>query len=132
MNSQILRQLNYRNVISHPTILMRTDLLKKIGGYDASVGFLEDYDLYLKLAASGAIFYAIQEPLVFVRVSKDQIARRGGFNYLLKELSFRWFALLKGYITLQGFFVGVTIYPIFRLLPVWLKFWLYKLVRSSA
>lgn len=131
-NSQILKALNFRNIISHPSILLKTDVLKGLGGYDVNVGFLEDYDLYLKLAASGAIFHAIQEPLVFVRVSRGQIERRGGFSYTVNELKFRWRAFIKRRISFSGFIVGIFIYPVFRLLPVNFKNLLYKLVRTTS
>jgi glycosyltransferase involved in cell wall biosynthesis len=131
-NAYIKKLLNYRNVVSHPTVLIKTDVLKKVGGYDVDVGFLEDYDLYLRLMEVNANFSAVQEALVFVRISKEQLRRRGGFNYVANEFKYRWSAFLKGRISFSGFFVGSIFYPFFRLLPSEFKSILYKFVRSAV
>ncbi|WP_206951085.1 glycosyltransferase [Trinickia acidisoli] len=130
-HGQIARYLNYRNIISHPTIVLRRDLLMSVGGYNESVGLLEDYDLYLKLLLRGAKYYCIQKPLVYVRISREQRNRRGGIGYIWTEVKFRTRALMARKISITGWVVGVMVYPIFRLSPPWLKGIFYAAVRSG-
>jgi len=42
--------LNFENPISHPTVCMRTNLIKQVGGYDEDFRFTQDYDLWGRLA----------------------------------------------------------------------------------
>lgn len=127
----IARSLNYRNIVSHPSIVLKRELLASVGGYNESVGLLEDYDLHLKLLRAGAKYYCVQRPLVYVRVSREQKLRRGGVGYIWNEVKFRTGALIERKISLSGWVVGVMAYPIFRLSPPWLKGMFYSVVRSS-
>lgn len=130
-HNEIARALNYRNVISHPTIILKRKLLEHVGGYSESVGLLEDYDLHLRLLSAGARYYCVQQPLVHVRVSPEQKRRRGGVAYMWGEMRFRTRAALAGKINVPGWTVGVLVYPIFRISPAWLKGFFYTMVRSG-
>ena len=62
----IVRALRWRNVIHHPTLLVRKKSLLAVSGYRSTFGFLEDYDLFVRLVLSGARFHAIPKVLVHV------------------------------------------------------------------
>lgn len=126
----IVKKLKWRNVISHPTVIFRTNIIQKIGGYRASVGLLEDYDLYMRLIKYGAKFAAIQEPLVKIRVSKDQRVRRGGISYVIKEWKFRFGCFKNGNYSFLEFLIIAISYTFFRLVPSSFKAISYKLVRN--
>jgi len=55
-HSDALMCLLAENVIPAPGVLMRTALVREIGGYDPSLAF-EDYDLWLRLSSNYAIAY---------------------------------------------------------------------------
>jgi glycosyltransferase involved in cell wall biosynthesis len=56
MQSELLSRLLAENVIPAPGTLMRTDLVREIGGYDEDLAF-EDYDMWLRLSTRYAIAY---------------------------------------------------------------------------
>lgn len=56
------------SLISTQTLVVRTDILRAIGGFDASLRSLEDWDLAIRLAQMGRIA-CIDEPLVLQHLS---------------------------------------------------------------
>ena len=112
--------------------MIRKAVLLKINGYDESVGLLEDYDLHMRLIKSGAHYAAIQEPLVMVRISRLQRARRGGITYSIRELIFRYRCYKRGNYSLWLFLSSFIVNALFRLMPTYLKEILYRFVRSSV
>jgi glycosyltransferase involved in cell wall biosynthesis len=125
----IIRALRWRNVLQHPTLLIKKEALVRVSGYKAGYGFLEDYDLFVRLALSGAAFHAIPKVLVRIRSSTAQRTRRGGFRYLLNDLRFRTECLRNGFLT-KGQFVAVTLmYSVFRLLSGAVRRRVYALAR---
>lgn len=125
----IVRKLRWRNVISHPTIMIRKAALLKVSGYDETVGLLEDYDLHMRLIAAGSRYAAIQELLVKVRISRSQRARRGGVKYIFREGRFRYRCYQRGSYSFGIFLVTFTTNAVFRLMPPFLKAAMYRLVR---
>lgn len=125
----IVRKLRWRNVISHPTIMLRKVALEKVHGYDETVGLLEDYDLHMRLISAGYRYAAIQEPLVKVRISHSQRSRRGGIQYIIREGVFRYRCYRRGSYSFLVFIATFTINAIFRLMPPFLKAAMYSLVR---
>jgi glycosyltransferase involved in cell wall biosynthesis len=63
----IFRELCHGNWIPAPSVLLRTDLVRAVGGYDESLSF-EDYDLWLRLAQRHR-FALAPEPAVEYRLS---------------------------------------------------------------
>lgn len=125
----IKRLLNYRNVVSHPTIVAKKKLFVQNGGYSEVVGLLEDYDLHLRFISAGAKYYCVPLPLMQVRTSEQQRRRRGGWIYMRTELAFRTRALREGHISFAGWIVGAVAMPVFRLVPHWIRAWMYSFVR---
>src|SRR5579883_383007 len=128
----IVCKLRWRNVISHPTIMLRKAALLKVNGYDETVGLLEDYDLHMRLIAAGSHYAAIQEPLVNVRISRSQRARRGGVRYMFREGIFRYRCYRRGSYSFGIFLLTFTTNAIFRLMPPFLKAAMYRLVRRPV
>lgn len=125
----IVRKLRWRNVVSHPTIMLRKTALEKIDGYDETVGLLEDYDLHMRLIAAGYRYASIQEPLVRVRISHSQRSRRGGLRYIFREGVFRYRCYRRGSYSFPIFIATFTTNAVFRLMPPFLKAAMYRLVR---
>jgi glycosyltransferase involved in cell wall biosynthesis len=127
----IARQLVWRCVISHPTVVVRRSVLERVGGYSA-IPYLEDYDLYMRLISAGARFGAVQRPLVLVRVSSEQYGRRGGWRHVRGEWRFRVDGLRRGNLSVYQFLCTVMAYSAFRLLPVPVRRATYRLVRTRV
>ncbi|WP_181905684.1 glycosyltransferase family 2 protein [Microbacterium bovistercoris] len=62
----LLERLFEANWIPAASIMMRTDALRSLGGYDERI-FFEDYELLTRAAAGGWSFEALEEPAVAVR-----------------------------------------------------------------
>lgn len=65
------------SVFIHPTIFIRTEVMKNVGGYTVSpiTYRTEDYDLYGKLYANGYRGYNLQESLILFRKDKNSYKR---------------------------------------------------------
>ena len=125
----IARALAWRNVLVHPTILVRKARLLQVGGYRAKYGKLEDYDLFVQLLLSGARFHVVPKVLVRVRSSIAQRARRGGLGYCLNEIRFRTGCLRAGFLTIRQFIAVTCMYSVFRLVSSSTRRRLYALAR---
>jgi glycosyltransferase involved in cell wall biosynthesis len=129
-HEDIRRALRWRNVISHPTLLIRKSFLEKVGGYQP-LRIMEDYDLCMRLLAAGAIFNGIQAPLVMVRVLPEQRQRRSGLGYALTEWKVRYRFYKDKHFSFIFYIFSSIIYTVFRLQPAWIKPLLYRLVRNK-
>lgn len=62
-------------VVCHPTAMIRLDALRQAGGYRPEFEGAEDYDLWLRLLASGRIMN-VREPLLHHRLHAGQVSKR--------------------------------------------------------
>src|SRR5712671_2127821 len=53
--ARLARTLERTNPFIHSSVMMRTALVRRIGGYRAAFGAAEDYDLWLRMAEAGGI-----------------------------------------------------------------------------
>ena len=65
-HDQILRERFIESPIPHPAAMVRRRVLEEVGGY-RDLGYPEDYDLWLRLAAAGKRFGKVPEILYFWR-----------------------------------------------------------------
>lgn len=129
-HDDIVSLLRWRNIISHPTVVYSRKRLFEAGGYRA-VPYLEDYDLYMRMLEKGATFGALEEPMVHVRVSPQQVRRRGGLRYAFVEVGFRFNLMRKGMLKFHQWLISTPLYFCFRIAPPFLKWKLYRTVRKN-
>lgn len=74
----------------HPTVVIRRTLLEKEGGYHSEKKTLraEDYELFMRFYAHGAVGANIQELLIFYREDSANFSRRA-YRYRLDEAKVR-------------------------------------------
>jgi len=65
--------LLYFLCVMHPTILFRTEIIRKLGLYDEKYRYSSDYDLVCKLAVMGRIIN-VRDVLLLRRIHKEQIS----------------------------------------------------------
>ncbi|HEY8576859.1 MAG TPA: glycosyltransferase [Devosia sp.] len=65
----------WANPMIHPSIMMRSATLQRLGGYDPALRRSEDHDLWFRAANQQAQFGNIAEPLLFYRFSPRSHAR---------------------------------------------------------
>lgn len=77
--------LPIQNILIHPTVLMRTDMVKKVGGY-RNFASCQDYDLWLRLLSKKYKIGVINEKLLFFRKHKNSITATRRYNQILNEM----------------------------------------------
>lgn len=131
-HEEILRFGKKRCPFRHPTLLFRKSAVMAAGNYQQMPMF-EDYDLFMRMAASGCVFYNLQESLVWVRTGEDFFARRGSMDYLKKMLYFKSQCHRRGDLSLSEFIVSAVPHALVCVLPNRLRTLIYEnLLRSPA
>lgn len=70
----VLRGLRWKNVIAHPTVMVRREALEETGGYNSAARHAEDYELWLRLAARWQVV-ELTVPLLRYRIHGGQVTR---------------------------------------------------------
>lgn len=63
-DSDLKKLMFYRNPFAHSCVLFRTDLIKNVGGYDNSIYYGQDYELWLRIS-NQTKFYNLPEILCY-------------------------------------------------------------------
>jgi len=71
-HESIVKALEYRNPMIHPTIIMKRVVLEKLGGYDESLRKAQDLDLWHRAAKAGFKFVNLPDCLIQYRVDLDK------------------------------------------------------------
>ena len=71
-HEQIARDIFVESPLAHPSIMMRTEDLRALGGY-REMGWPEDYDLWLRFFMAGKRFGKVPETLLFWRESERRL-----------------------------------------------------------
>ena len=122
-NDEIVCYAKGRCPINHPAVMFKRSKVLGVGGYQ---GFPEDLYLWVKLILSGAVFYNIQESLLWFRTSEEVYKRRGGWKYAKDDVKAQWNFYRMGFLTFFEFLKSVLIRVIVRLMPNSLRVWVYK------
>lgn len=124
-HNEIAGYAQVRCPINHPVVMFRKKAVLEAGGYQHFPLF-EDYYLWMRMLASGAKFYNIQESLLYFRTSPDMFKRRGGLKYAMDEFRFQKVMLDMNMISRKQFMLNVmTRFPV-RIAPNQVRSWLYK------
>jgi glycosyltransferase involved in cell wall biosynthesis len=84
-HDEIERSIHFSTPIAHPTVMFRRQVVLGSGGYDSSLRFAEDLDLWLRLINSGATFANLKDELIRYR----QNCVRREFRHWSANLSVR-------------------------------------------
>jgi len=126
-HDEIVKFLKTRSPFSHPTIIFKKDVFKKIGGYDRGV-FPEDYDYFVRAFLDGFKFGNIKESVLWFRVGSDKqsaLKRRHGIKYAKNEFKLYKKFYRIGYYNLFDFLKVILFKLPLRLLPFPLFSYLY-------
>lgn len=74
VEGDILPPLLAGNIVSTQTLVVRTDVIRAIGGFDLDLPAIEDWDLAIRLAQAGPVAF-VDEPLVQQRFSPNSLTR---------------------------------------------------------
>ncbi|AHB69833.1 glycosyltransferase [Cronobacter malonaticus] len=80
----IVKMAVSRNPFNHMSVMFKKSAVIKCGGYQHHL-FMEDYNLWLRLIASGYEVANLPDVLVKVRAGNEMISRRRGLLYIKSE-----------------------------------------------
>lgn len=119
-HDDIVKLAKRRSPIGHPSVMFRKNAVIMAGNYQDCFLY-EDYYLWVRMILSGAKFYNIQDVCYYLRTSKGQIERRGGWKYLNNELKvFFKFYKMKFY-TLNDLIINSVFRIFVRLSPDFIR-----------
>lgn len=72
---QIRERLMVASAMCHPSVMMRRDVIRSLGGYRAAFKHCEDYDLWLRVSESHDL-YNLPDRLFLYRRSPDQVSEK--------------------------------------------------------
>lgn len=74
-DQEVHETLQHDPPLSHPTVMMRTALIRQLGGYRAAFAHAEDYDLWLRCSRRTRIT-SIRDRLLLYRRSNQQVSQK--------------------------------------------------------
>lgn len=81
------------NFLTGASLMIRKDLMQKMGGYDSSLRSCEDYDLWLRLIECGVTVRNIQLPLYYYHLNERSLSRDvASVSYWELEVIKRYYA----------------------------------------
>jgi glycosyltransferase involved in cell wall biosynthesis len=114
-----------RNPLNHMTVVFRKSAVLSAGNYRTAIGF-EDYDLWVRMLMQGARFHNLPEPLVLVRCGSGMQSRRGGKDYMRREMALFSEFRRTGFLSNWEFlWIAARRLPV-RLLPGTVRAHIYK------
>ena len=113
---EIRRVVRFRDPFNHPTVVYRRSAVQAAGGY-ADMALMEDYLLFTRMVAGGAVPANLAEPLVHYRVGDGAYARRGGGQLLRSELALQRRFRELGLTTRWQYLRNVAVRGGYRLVP---------------
>jgi GT2 family glycosyltransferase len=113
---EIRRVVRFRDPFNHPTVVYRRSAVWAAGGY-ADMALMEDYLLFTRMVAGGAVPANLAEPLVHYRVGDGAYARRGGRRLLRSEVALQRRFHELGLTTRWQYLRNVTVRGGYRLVP---------------
>jgi GT2 family glycosyltransferase len=114
--AEIRRVIRFRDPFNHPTVVYRRSAVQAAGGY-ADMALMEDYLLFTRMVAGGAVPANLAEPLVHYRVGDGAYARRGGTALLRSELALQRRFRTLGLTTRREYLRNVAVRGVYRLVP---------------
>ncbi len=124
-HSDIVRFSKRRTPFCHPAVMMKKSAVLKAGNYQ-KCDLLEDYDLFVRMLASGAVGCSTRDVLYYVRVNPGFYGRRGGIRYIRQLLRFNLHLLKIGWTSPRDCFTRSCANIVVGLVPVRLRAWIYR------
>lgn len=81
-STNIINLLPIGNFITHPTVLIKSDVIKSLGGY-RNFKSAQDYDLWLRLLSENYKIGILDEPLIYYRLRNSGISNSDKFRQYL-------------------------------------------------
>jgi len=74
-HEDICRELFVESPLAHPSVMMRAEAVRAVGGYRVRPEWPEDYDLWMRMWRAGYRFGKVEEPLLRWRYSPESLSQ---------------------------------------------------------
>ena len=126
-DAEIKEYMRKRCPMNHVTVMVRKDEIEAVGGYLDDYFQNEDYFLWIRLAAAGAVFGNLPCNLVNVRVGREMYQRRGGLRYFKSEAGLQRLMLQKKMISFPRYLINMSERLILQvLMPNRIRGWVFR------
>ncbi len=122
---RILTYARFHDPFNHPSVVYRKSSVRAAGGY-RDLDLLEDYWLFARMIANGAVVGNVAEPLVLYRIGAGSYARRGGMRLLRSELALQNQLRREGFTSTTQYARNVALRGGYRLVPEGLRTAAYR------
>lgn len=126
-HAEIVKFAKRRSPLSHPATIFRKEAVLSVGGYPLFRN-AQDYALWTLLIINGYKLANLPDVLVKMRTGSEMYNRRG-LDYFKKELQLLRYQRRIGFLSWFDFLMNVLSRGFIRLSPVFLKKWLYRMIR---
>ncbi len=126
----IASRARFHSPFNHPTVVYRRSAVAAAGGY-RTLPLLEDYWLFARMIAAGAVCANVPDVLLRYRVSAGSYQRRGGWRLLRSELTLQRHLLAEGFVTPAQYARNVVVRAGYRAVPVSLRRLAYRAVFTA-
>src|SRR5690606_30610444 len=111
--------------VGHSSVMFKKSAVLRAGNY-RDFYLVEDYDLWVRMLNSGAIFYNFPDCITYMRVNKDFYRRRGGIKYYKSINRFKKLLKKEGHMSTFQYLKSNTASLIVCLMPGFLRVFIYK------
>lgn len=126
-HEEIVKLAHRRSPVCHAAAILRKSAVLNAGNYQHRELY-EDYNLWVRMILSGAMFYNVQEVLYEVRTTEEQMKRRSGWKYLKSELKNLKEFYSLGFFSFGDLLLNFAIRIVARLMPGKLQSFVLKRV----
>ncbi|AOR57983.1 glycosyltransferase [Pectobacterium parmentieri] len=129
--NEILSFSKKRNPFNHMSVVFRKSVILSVGGYRDHL-LMEDYNLWLRVIATGHHVKNLEDTLLSVRVDSNSLVRRKGFLYIKSEIKLAKLKVELGIQDRKSSFFTFIFRCVPRLLPKLLLTYIYKINRKKT
>jgi rhamnosyltransferase len=122
----VVQALKWRNILVDPSLLVRAETLRAVGGYRDTFAALQDWDLYVRLILAKAQLVVIPKILVRMLAGKEEAVRYG------TNMRFRTFCLGRGFINFRQYLITIAAQSLFRLAGSSIRYRLYNAMTTRG
>jgi len=130
-DNEIRKKIFRYSPFAHPATIWKTDIVKKVNGYNESLHVAQDYDLYFRMGNHG-LFGNINEDLIKLRTHHNSSSFKYSRKQEMNTLYIRLKAVFEYHYPIS---LDDKLYFFFQLasmfiIPPKYKFWLFNMVRK--
>lgn len=124
-HEDIVKLAHRRSPMCHAAVFYRKSAVLAAGNYQHKLLY-EDYNLWCRMIMNGAKFYNVQEVLYYIRTAEAQLQRRGGIEYLKREIRFLKEFHDMGFYSFKDLSINSGIRIVLRMVPMKLRKFVFK------